>query len=176
MANRTPLAIDLAAFANEHLRYEGDMFALARNRLFQGAKPGFETNVLIEACVLHLRNLIGFFYPKNVEPDDVVAANYAPSWDRQRPPISSGLWAAYDRMNKELAHLTTMRKFGSPPDKKWDFTQLSAAMKPVIECFIPLAGPGLPHEAATALNGIADVPVILAAGPPVFNSTAAGRS
>lgn len=81
------VVIDLNDFSRQHLCYEAAMFAKARNKILSGAAPGFESNILIESCVLHLRNLTEFFYPKNVQPDDVVAAHYAPARDSKRPAI-----------------------------------------------------------------------------------------
>jgi len=131
------------------------MFAMSRDRHFYGVAQGLDSNVFIEACVLHLRNLIDFFYPTKVQPDDVIAMDYAPNWDTQCPPISSVLKVARKRAHKELAHLTTARKTPSSPDKDWDFGSVSKEMKPVIDAFIRLAHPGtLPSETVTALNAV----------------------
>jgi hypothetical protein len=170
---RTHPPVDLAAFAKEHLSYEAKMFAMSCDRLFNGVAQGLDLNVFLESCVLHLRNLIDFFYPTKVQPDDVIAMDYAPNWDTQCPPISSVLKAARKRAHKELAHLTTARKTPSSPDKDWDFGSVSKEMKPVIHAFIPLAQPNtLPSEAVTALNTVCSIPMeLVVAGKAVFGSS-----
>jgi hypothetical protein len=159
---RTHPPVDLAAFAKEHLSYEAKMFAMSRDRHFYGVAQGLDLNVFLESCILHLRNLIDFFYPTKVHPDDVIAMDYAPNWDTQCPPISSVLKVARKRARKELARLTTARKTPSSPDKDWDFGSVSKEMKPVIDAFIRLAHPGtLPSETVTALNAVASIPTVL---------------
>jgi hypothetical protein len=155
MVPRIPPGLDLAAFAKEHLSYETTMFAESRDRLFQGVPKGFDSNVLVEACVFHLRNLIEFFYPypTNVRPDDVTAIHYSPNWASQGPRITSALEAARKRAHKEMAHLTTDRKAPLSPDKTWDFGRFSKEMKPVIDAFILMANPAtLPPETHAALR------------------------
>ena len=174
MARRIPPPVDLAAFANEHLSYEANMFAMTRDRLFHGVVQVLDLNVFLESWILHLRNLVDFFYPTNVQPDDVIALDYAPNWSSQCPPISLVLATARKRAHKELSHLTTGRKPSSSPDKKWDFGSVSTEMKPVIDAFIPLAQPGtLPSETVTALNAVGSIPtaLLVIAGKAVFGSS-----
>ena len=152
MASRTLPAIDLAAFADEHLRYEAWMYVEARDGLRPTSQ--FEVNVRIEVCLFHLRNLIDFFYLSNPRPDDVVAADYLANWENDRPPFSVALDAARERANKELAHLTTKRKAGTPPDKAWDFPSLSADMRVVVNKFLSLSPSNIPANTATALKRI----------------------
>src|SRR5271157_3062087 len=99
MAN-PPLA-DAAAFAREHVGYEASMFAEARDALYGGMQQGFESNLLIEACVLHFRNLVDFFYPSaSQQADDVTAVDYISTWGS--PSLPAPLKDARDRANKEL--------------------------------------------------------------------------
>jgi len=91
-----------------------------------------QKNVLIESCTLHLRNLVDFFYQSNAKADDVIAADYVADWDKKCPAISSLLEKARTRANKEVAHLTTKRIAGSPPEKAWDFDAVSAELRPAI--------------------------------------------
>ena len=96
-------------------------------------------NLILEGFVVHFRNLYEFFYPpKKPRDDDVTAQDYIPSWGSPIPPQL--LKDAKKRAHKELAHLTTKRKSGLNPDKHWDRTGLSVAMKPVIEDFIRSVG------------------------------------
>ena len=146
-----PPLTDLPGFAREHLSYEAWMFVTARDKLFQPAdlrqqqqhlppqfpqpEEQFNRNLLVEAAVLHFRNLVDFFYPSpNPQPDDVTAADYVTG--RGSPTIPIDLKNARDRANKELAHITLKRKAGAPPDKSRDFGAMSIAMKPAIEKFL----------------------------------------
>lgn len=149
------------------------MFAMTRDRLFRGVAQGLDLNVFIEACVLHLRNLIDFFYPTDMHEDDIIAAHYAPNWDSLLPPISSVLKHARRRAHKELAHLTAGRKTAPSPDKEWDFGSISTEMKPAIDAFISLADPStLPNETVAALNAVGSVPTeLVVAGSAVFGSS-----
>ena len=123
---------ELAAYADGHLLYEAQMFVLARQAL-PAATNDFTKNVLLEVCVLHLRNLLDFFYPRgNAHDDDVVAAHYGGC---SLPPITLTLERARKRAHKELAHLTLDRQFGAPPSKAWDFDGLSADLRLVIDAF-----------------------------------------
>ena len=171
---KTP-AIDLAQYAREHIAYEAKMFAEARDMFFRKAKdqnvPMNETTLVAEACLLHFRNIVDFFYPGTVRPDDVVAVDYAPDWNTKRPPISSSLNSARARTHKELAHLTLGRKDRSAPDKGWDLLDLSADVTCVIEAFIKSAEPKLPSDIVAELRKIACTSVSLAGGPPIFNSS-----
>jgi len=138
------------------------MFVKARDKILSGAAPGFELNVLIESCILHLRNLTEFFYPANAQPDDVIAALYAPTWASQGPAISPTLKTARIRANKELAHLTVTRKPDHDPDKLWNFATISGEMKPVIEAFVRLADASKLHpEAIPQLQMVGCPPTLL---------------
>jgi len=44
MARGIPMPVDLAAFANEHLSYEANMFAMTRDRLFHGVVQVLRSN------------------------------------------------------------------------------------------------------------------------------------
>jgi hypothetical protein len=154
--------VDLNDFSRQHLGYEATMFAKARDKILAGAAPGFESNVLIETCVLHLRNLTEFFYPGNPQSNDVIAEHYAPTWASQGPAISPALKASRIRAHKELAHLTVTRKPDHAPDKLWDFAAISAEMKPVIEAFVRLADPNKLHpEAIAQLELVGNPPTLL---------------
>ncbi len=138
---RTPPPIDLASFAGEHLSHEIRMFVDARGELGRARPDTFQTSAMVELCAFHLRNLIDFFYLQGPQPDDVIAADYVPGWESQRPSISDPLNKARARANKEIAHLTTKRISGAPPVKAWDFGALSKEMKAVIAAFVRLVDP-----------------------------------
>jgi hypothetical protein len=92
-------------------------------------------NAVIEDFVIHLRNLIDFLYLDRPQPTDVVAADFfaARRWESLRPPITNSLEAARVRANKELAHLTSHRIAGAPPEKAWESQSLAAEIRPLLQ-------------------------------------------
>jgi hypothetical protein len=131
----------LLEYSGEHLLYEvGMLFSwgeFRRNTLTPILISTGINNVLIESFVIHLRNLIDFLYlePKGT---DIVACDYFDSggWEKIRPPLSDALKMARHRANKELAHLTTDRKTGTPPEKSWDFSGLAEEVRAILKTFV----------------------------------------
>lgn len=126
----------LCSYAHEHLHYEVRMFIISREIANQSLPGSFQMNAMVEVCVLHLRNLIDFFFPNRIEPDDIMAVHYINDWNTKRLPISKTLEDARQRAHKEMAHLTLKRISGAPPEKNWDFNLISIELKKVIEIFI----------------------------------------
>lgn len=110
-------------------------------------------NLKVESTVLHLRNLIEFFYPTNPRKDDVMAEDYIPDWRNRRPTISPLLEKARERAGKELAHLTTKRITGTPAHKAWEFDTISADLKNVAAAFIALN----PNITAKTISQLQDI-------------------
>jgi len=139
----------LLAFSGEHVAYEIDMFFGMVEVLTQSSLIGASSaaaaarlkNALIEAFVIHLRNLIDFLYLDRPQPNDVVAADFCGAciWEAQRPPITSSLDAARVRANKEIAHLTSQRIAGTPPEKAWEPSALAAEIRPLLRLFVTKA-------------------------------------
>jgi len=133
----------LLAYSEEHVFYEFDMFlwsARVCGSVAQLSAPSPAdaipmSSALTENFVVHLRNVIEFLYPKKPRRTDVTAADFCDSGVWQ-PTISETLNAARNRADKELAHLTTGRIPGSPRNKKWDCSGLSAELRPVMCCFV----------------------------------------
>jgi hypothetical protein len=129
----------LVAYSEEHVVYEFGMFLWLAQVCGSGAKLGAPSaadgtrlsNVLIESFVVHLRNVIDFLYLDRPKATDVVAADFFDpgAWERLRPAISGTLETARVRANKEMAHLTTDRIAGSPPEKAWDFSSLATEIR-----------------------------------------------
>jgi len=137
----------LLEYSAEHLKYEFDMFSwlgrVCGNATVQiGAPTAADAtrlnNVLIESFAVHIRNVIDFLYIDTPQPTDVVAADFLPAgaWGKIRPPISVTLEAARKRANKEIAHLTTSRIAGGPPEKGWDFSGLTSEVRPLLQLFV----------------------------------------
>ena len=97
---------------------------------------------MIEGFAIHLRNVIDFLYTKPY-PTDVVAADFLPvgEWEQIRPAITNSLEVARIRANKEIAHLTTDRIPGTPPEKQWDCSGLVTEIRPILQLFLSKALP-----------------------------------
>jgi len=151
------------------------MFAAARDLFFHKWHDrnvsNTETTLIGEACLLHLRSIVDFFYPTTVRGSDVIASDYAGDWDTKRPKMPPILDLARNRTHKELAHLTSARKDGLAPDKDWNFQALTTAISGVIEAFISDADLKLlPPAAIAELKKAGTMPLLLT-GAPVFNSS-----
>jgi hypothetical protein len=107
---------ELNAFSGEHLLYELQLLLFTGQELGRVPIPVMRS-VLIESFLIHLRNLIDFFYTPRTKEDDVIAADFCPGWNES---ISNTLKSAKERANKELSHITLGRKSGLDPSKPWD--------------------------------------------------------
>lgn len=147
LATRPFTASYLSNYSGEHLLYEINMFYAAVATLTtpgltfasHSAQIAFGVrNGMIEVFAIHLRNLIDFFYLDNVKPTDVVAADFCANgaWKQVRPQIGPTLERARIRANKEIAHLTTARMAGSPPDKSWNPESLSQEIAGLLQAFV----------------------------------------
>jgi len=138
----------LQAYSEEHVAYEFDMFLWSARLCASGAQLQAPSpsdtirlsNVLLEGFVIHLRNVIDFFFLEKPKATDVVAADFCASGVWQ-PEISGTLDAARVRANKEIAHLSTARIAGAPVSKGWDFAALAAELHPVMRLFVAKALP-----------------------------------
>jgi len=161
-----PFADDyLLNYSAEHVLYEFDMFLwsvemCSRPGPMIGASSAENltrlTNILVESSVIHLRNLIDFFYLEKPQPSDIVAADFfspPADWRSIRPEISSSLDKARVRANKEIAHLTTDRLTGSPPEKRWDVSGIASEIRPIMRMFVKHAsGNRLSPAVATVIR------------------------
>ena len=134
----------LLAYSAEHIAYEVDMFfgmtkmlsplnRIGASSLAEAKRLNF---AMIEAFVIHLRNLIDFLYMDRPQSTDLVATDFCTNWQTLRPTISPVLEKARGRANKELAHLTTDRLAGAPPAKQWDFSALAGEIRPLLHLFV----------------------------------------
>lgn len=139
----------LLAFSAEHVAYEVDMFfgmvgVLTRPSVIGAPSPAEANrlkNAVIEVFAIHLRNLIDFLYLERPHPTDVVAADFCATgvWEAARPPITNSLEAARVRANKEVAHLTSRRIAGAPPEKAWDPQSIVAEIRPLLQLVVSKA-------------------------------------
>jgi hypothetical protein len=126
----------LLDFSCEHLIHELSMFFWLSS-LLPGKGPDFETSVRLESWVIHLRNLIDFFYLPG-RGDDVTARDFferREDWTAPDGPFPNILDTAKTRANKELSHLTQARKSGNPPDKWWQVDVLLQEIEAIAKEF-----------------------------------------
>ncbi len=90
-------------------------------------------NALIESFVIHLRNLIDFFYNDKPKSDDITVINFVNA--NCIPEITEKIKLARKRAHKEVAHLTLKRTFKSE-DKQWDIIDLKKEFKLLIDIFV----------------------------------------
>jgi hypothetical protein len=132
---RVPSDSELREYSGEHLLYELQMLRWLVAAIPSQAK-GFALSALLESFVIHLRNLIDFFYGDLARADDVVAGDFfekLTDWDAGT--ISKSLEAARERANKEVSHLTHKRKSGGDPTKPWNVVQLARQVQAVAKNF-----------------------------------------
>lgn len=136
----------LFSYSAEHVAYEIDMFlwlvdVLSNSSTGLGASSSEDVarlrNIIVESCVMHLRNLIDFLYLNKPQRSDVIAADFfrQTEWNNLRPKISAVLETARIRANKEMAHLTTDRIAGTSAEKAWNFIDLAAEIKSLMQLF-----------------------------------------
>jgi len=103
---------------------------------------------LLETILNHGRVLLNFLYDDTPrEKDDVIASHFFDNpdeWKRIRPTITPSLEAFKKRVNKEVAHLTTKRIAGTPPEKSYDDSEFQKLIE-VLEVFVARASPSLLH-------------------------------
>jgi hypothetical protein len=141
---RVEVKVDLVRFS-EHLHYE--VIQLIRTARILDTKsaridPAHAEmldniyNAVIESFGLHARSLLDFLYIENKsKPDDVIARDYVgiiANWEREIGKITPALQKARDRVNKEMAHLTSTRLAVTEDAKSWQFVNI---MKDIIELF-----------------------------------------
>jgi hypothetical protein len=160
---------ELTNYSGEHLLYELQFFQLTAKLLDQQT-PGPMHSILIESFVIHLRNLIDFFFTPRSKDDDVVAADFCPGWNES---LSNTLKTAKERANKELSHLTLGRKAGFDPGKPWKVVDLFQEVTDVAKRFAAQASPAkLSPEVPKWLNMFhASAAAVVGAMPPTTNTT-----
>jgi hypothetical protein len=122
---------------SNHLWYEiwmtDEIVTMLSSGAFEQEKP--LSNALLESFAIHVRNLIYFFYTDSEEryKDDFRDFDLLPDkarWKEIRPPKSQVLIDAYERANKQVAHLSF-----AEIDKRWPFVEIWQELKTVINFF-----------------------------------------
>jgi hypothetical protein len=136
------------------LAYEVEVLSFATNTLVKLAdERHWIQNPLLEAFLVHTRNILDFLYPgTNLRDDDIIANDFFNKWDDwdtkafahleqnpylrtylqpQRGTRMSGRW----RINKQLSHLTYSRLGISEEEKWWDWPNIAVEIFRVLEIF-----------------------------------------
>jgi hypothetical protein len=96
-------------------------------------------NALIESFALHFRNLAEFLWPERTtkkgnkrapQKSDPVVGYFTAGW---LPPEPAGLNDLIERVNREIGHLTTYRRAGEHPKKRWDIPECIRALRALAE-------------------------------------------
>lgn len=93
------------------------------------------TFALLESLLLHTRVLYHFFY-RSRSFDDVIASDFVPDWESQRPQIDEYLAARKERLNKAVAHLSLRRIEYDSNEKKWDVDAIERAIGNAMHVFL----------------------------------------
>lgn len=137
----------LTRYSGEHLLHEIKMFWWLHGNIPD--EGGYFHDACLESFVLHLRNLVDFFYPRGTaKPTDVIAAHFMdmPGKWVSNGSISALLKAARVRADKELSHLTDKRKYEGDPDKPWEIEALFAEIQSIAKEFASKASQKKLHE------------------------------
>jgi hypothetical protein len=143
----------LRRYSKDHLLYEVEMFFRPGHLLMSGqlqtSQPEVAIvlhNAIIESFVLHLRNLLDFFYtpPRKTDVGATMFYNSGhlpPDFPRE----SAILHTAHRRAHKEMSHITTERHWEGDPAKVWEFHRLLREVKPLVERFLQTASSARVH-------------------------------
>jgi hypothetical protein len=172
MKNQALSDKQLLEYSGEHLLYELQMLSYATAELATISEPGLRTSSLIETFGIHLRNLIDFFFasPGGEKPDDVIAPDFDSNWKEN---LSQTLKDAKERANKELSHLTLLRKNANDPSKPWNVNALFQEIANLVKKFAGQAPSSKLNPDVGKWASQATVPGVLGVGGPVVanNST-----
>lgn len=114
--------------------YEVWMMRETAGRLARGEADTVIRNALLESFLIHARALVGFF-DRRVKDDDIIARDYVPTWAETIP---QSLRDECDRINKQVAHLTTTRHTAAVPEKQHDVAAILQQLEDLIGRFLPL--------------------------------------
>lgn len=126
-------------YLREHFYYEVKMlhFAVCKFALTD-ILDIWNRNMALETFLLHARNLKEFFYykpcKKYLRAYDFVENEI--KWDRDKPKKTHWIIEVESRADKELAHLTNERIYGTPPEKKWKCGIIQRDFLKLAKCFL----------------------------------------
>jgi len=132
--------VDMLHFANSKLNKlvpERDRFKREGNKSKQGECTA-EINMALETFVVHWRALIEFFYKTERRSDDMRVDDFIDKskWQKTRESMPSWVKKLNCRAGKEIAHLTSSRKYGTPPEKNWPYKEMREHLEAIITVFV----------------------------------------
>jgi len=96
-------------------------------------------NALVESFAIHVRGLLDFFYKDEPTKKDVLAVDYFPdvvTWHLHRPEVSSKVITRIkDRVDTEVAHLTSERLNVTDEMKAWDRREMKKIVMDAAHAF-----------------------------------------
>ena len=138
MKNKRSLE-DLQAASN-HLHYEIEMLRSLASVMESGLLGvGALNNAVLEAFVIHVRNVIFFLWAENPKNDHIIASDFfnkPDDWEKIRPEKSHILKESEVRSHKEVAHLSYDRIKVSPEKKAWHFLEIKNEIISVFDIFL----------------------------------------
>lgn len=145
---------ELLNYSEQHLYHEITMLWKLTDKFKQNSNGvGITTTALLESYVIHLRNLIEFFYRRRAElkdyqKTDIVAEDFFDdAVNCSTPQMSAEMKRAQNRANKEVSHLTAGRQIGKGED--WKVVQLFEEINAVATGFARRASRAKLHEKVT---------------------------
>lgn len=126
---------------SEHLGYEYVMLKNCLDTLRANSLNEFLNYAVLEAFLLHARNIIFFFYKSEAsgQPDDAVAENFFSNpkhWQQVRGKKPSLIENVQTRMGKNLAHLTYKRLGLTDKERKWPCDDIYSHLITLLKLFV----------------------------------------
>ena len=122
------------------LWYEFSQFlavaALLRDKTYVNDIP--VQNALVESFAIHCRALFCFFFAP-LKMDDLGAEHYDEDWKSHRPAVSSILEDAKTSCDKQVAHMTVMRRdlnFDPGYTYHWPVVKIEDELRQVLTTFL----------------------------------------
>lgn len=144
MTNEQKLAeIDKKKFLEEHFFYEVRKLYISLNKIIicKQSKDKDGEEIALECFLLHARNLRYFFLKDRTgnsgqDKHDVFASDFSKEWISARGEESPILKDFKKRVDVELAHLTTLRIYGTPPEKRWHCSPILEELMRLTKLFL----------------------------------------
>jgi hypothetical protein len=128
--------------ATDHVTYELKMMSRSVELLVEhiARRDDDTVRLVLEAFLIHCRNLLDFLYPPpSAQADDMLAEDLFADplvWSRARPALPADVRAARTAVNKLVAHLSYQRRAYALPRWKW---RVSLLHNHIIRCATRLA-------------------------------------
>ena len=141
-----PTQPQLDEMFHEHLSFEINGFRLAVSMWGQQNHDGRVDAMIREACLIHMRLLLDFFYPR-IDPkkskfEDVFVSDYLPNKTQLPKPLQKLLTAPSwlqdyrDQLDWRLAHMTMMRMEFKKKRRVWEPQKQFVHLESLISGFI----------------------------------------